>query len=424
MAEGAPAGAPNVSGTDEDSSHFHHQPPPVDGINFGSYNAQDAHDTPEPSEAETSTTGTPDIMQHFPPASPAGESPLFPLTRPGTPDVPMSSQDAIEESTPRAPHARARFPSDAGKLFKTYSAPRSDPKQSAAPAYDGEKDREPAAHRGFWQSVRNGISAMGGDLGWPDKQQDIQDIIGDVGIDLEVIKKTRKAGKGRAHKRVSSLVGSSMSLARPALGSRTESSSTVPTNTNGSTPESGTATPGTLRKLFGVGVDPQELARALRRLKKKISQRDSKQTKYLQAKAELAHRRNLVLLIVYAFMAYGAPSHRLEEYALQLFKALEMDGRVNYTVGCMDICFINPVDPSDPLTRTAYTTIVKAQGLDVGACEAAFRLYKEVLGGEVGIEEAIQTATSLIESPPYYKPFGLIPMYGAVSAIACVCKCL
>jgi hypothetical protein len=30
-------------------------------------------------------------------------------------------------------------------------------------------------------------------------------------------------------------------------------------------------------------------------------------------------------------MAYGAPSHRIEEYTLALFKAIDLEGRVNYT---------------------------------------------------------------------------------------------
>lgn len=174
--------------------------------------------------------------------------------------------------------------------------------------------------------------------------------------------------------------------------------------------------------MFGAGVDAQELASALRTLKKKLTSNDSKQTKYMKAKAELAHRRNLVLLVVYAFMAYGAPSHRLEEYTMQLFKALEMDGRVNYSVGCMDICFINPVDPADPLTRTAYTTMVKAQGLDVGACEIAFRVYKGVVAGDLTVHEATEKLTALIEAPSYYKSLWLVPLYGCASALACTCK--
>ncbi|PSR85688.1 hypothetical protein BD289DRAFT_368231 [Coniella lustricola] len=119
-------------------------------------------------------------------------------------------------------------------------------------------------------------------------------------------------------------------------------------------------------------------------------------------------------------MAYGAPSHRIEEYTLQLFKALEMEGRVNYTVGCTEISFINPIDPADPFTRSAYTTIVKAQGLDIGACEHVFHLYKEVVHGDVAVEEATQRLADLIAAPPFYKPWWIVPFYGFASALACL----
>lgn len=119
-------------------------------------------------------------------------------------------------------------------------------------------------------------------------------------------------------------------------------------------------------------------------------------------------------------MAYGAPTHRIEEYTLQLLKALEMEGRVNYTVGCTEISFINPIDPADPFTRSAYTTIVKASGLDIGACEVVFHLYKNVVHGQVTVEEAMKSLTDLIAAPSYYKPWGIVPFYGAASALACI----
>lgn len=119
-------------------------------------------------------------------------------------------------------------------------------------------------------------------------------------------------------------------------------------------------------------------------------------------------------------MAYGAPTHRIEDYTLQLFKALGMKGRVNYTVGCTEICFINPIDPDDPLTVSAYSTMVKAQGLDIGACEVAYRLYKKVVRGEVTVEEAAKCLDDLLAAPPYYKPWAIVPCYGVGSALTCV----
>lgn len=119
-------------------------------------------------------------------------------------------------------------------------------------------------------------------------------------------------------------------------------------------------------------------------------------------------------------MAYGAPTHRIEEYTLQLLRALDMQGRVNYTVGCTEISFINPIDPDDPFTMSAYSTIVKAQGLDIGACEVAFRLYKDVVHGDVTIEAANKCLEDLLKAPPFYKPWGIVPCYGLGSALTCV----
>ena len=60
--------------------------------------------------------------------------------------------------------------------------------------------------------------------------------------------------------------------------------------------------------------------------------KETKEAKYVQAKSDLASRRSLALLLTYALMLYGAPSHRLEEYILALFKVCGLDGRVNYIV--------------------------------------------------------------------------------------------
>ncbi|KAI4601792.1 hypothetical protein KJ359_010656 [Pestalotiopsis sp. 9143b] len=369
MAEGAMPGAPTISGTD-DASHFYNQPPPVAGLST----SPDASDAVEK---------LPDILSS---EYHNGNTPPHADT---------------ETSTPGH---RARFPDDDAQLQQVFSA-RPIPVQSRGSQGAGENDREPAAHRGAWQSFRNWVDEWREDFGSAQAHQDITNLIGDAGIDPSIIRKI-KAG------RVSSLDSS------PAIP-------TIPTpghpwtKSHSRSSSSGTATPGTPGRKGYVGVDPHEVARRLKKLKDIVGHtNDSKHAKYVQAKAELAHRRNLVLLMVYAFMAYGAPSHRIEEYTLALFKALDMEGRVNYTVGCTDISFINPVDPADPLTRSAYTTLVKAQGLDIGACEVAFRVYKTVVHGEVTIEEAIQSLITLIESPPYYRPWFIVPFYGFASAFA------
>lgn len=330
-------GAPTISGTDEDPSHFYHQPPPVDGINFGSQSdsidhpdSQETSRIPEALRRATRGRRGTRVRSHSQdqavaedtdsPDSPVAGSPVAgsPCLSPASPVSPIpSSPPNGNHPTPPSPAnpdtpRRARFPEEPAKLTRTYSAPQRAPTTHStnnADSYDGEKDREPARHRGVWQSFRNWMSAWKHDLGAPAKEQDLQDLIGDIGIDLQTIRKitggSGKKGKknGGNHNRVASLIAPSIMLARPGLGTRTESSSTMHTiggtTTNGSTaPTSGTVTPGTARKIFGVGVDPQELSKALKKIKSKVHHGDSKQAKYVQAKSELAHRRNLVLLMV------------------------------------------------------------------------------------------------------------------------------
>ncbi|KAI1329885.1 pheromone-regulated membrane protein [Xylariaceae sp. FL0255] len=368
MAEGAIPGAPDLSGTDNPAQFFH-QPPPVSGL-----------DDLTSSAASTSAN---------------------------LPNV---------DGNRKAAGTHARFPEEPEALNKIYSARPRPVTSGSSSGYAGEKDREPSAHNGFWASFRKWIDDWREDFGAPRPHQDIRDLIGDTGIDITAIRKIKSHGS-QSH--LSSLIGPSLMMARPGLGDHKNSSASTPNIGHWS--DSGTSTPSTpIQRLRGA-VDPGEVARALKKVKDKIVHtNDPKQVKYIQSKSELAHRRNLVLLMVYAFMAYGAPSHRIEEYTLALFKALELEGRVNYTVGCSEIAFINPVDPADPMTRSAYTTLVKAQGLDIGACEAAFRIYKDVVHGQVTIEEATQTLIALIESPSYYKPWWIVPFYGLASAIASV----
>ncbi|KAK6075491.1 Uncharacterized UPF0442 protein C7D4.12c 2 [Seiridium cupressi] len=384
MAEGAMPGAPTISGTDS-ASHFYNQPPPVTGLST-------SPDVPDTAEVDQYTS-------------------LNGLHGGPTPSPPQP------ETGRTTPGPRARFPDDESQLQQVFSA-RPIPVASRSSQPVGEKDREPAAHRGVWQSFRNWVDGWREDFGSAQAHQDITNLIGDAGIDPQILRKI-KAG------RVSSLVAPSLMIARPGLGAHKDSSSNIPTPghpwTHSRSSSTDSTTPGTPSKKGYVGVDPHEVTRRLKKLKDKIGHsKDPKQAKYIQAKAELAHRRNLVLLMVYAFMAYGAPSHRIEEYTLALFKALDMEGRVNYTVGCTDISFINPIDPADPMTRSAYTTLVKAQGLDIGACEKSFRIYKNVVHGEVTIEEATQALIELIESPPFYRPWFIVPFYGCASAFAAV----
>lgn len=119
-------------------------------------------------------------------------------------------------------------------------------------------------------------------------------------------------------------------------------------------------------------------------------------------------------------MIYGAPSHRIEEYIKHLLEKLHLEGRCNYVVGCTEMSFVNPYDPEKPFDRSAYTTLVKAQGLDIGACEEAFCKYKDVVREKVAIEDASTALFLMLKEPPYYQKRVLVLFYGLASALACI----
>jgi uncharacterized membrane protein YjjP (DUF1212 family)/uncharacterized membrane protein YjjB (DUF3815 family) len=312
---------------------------------------------------------------------------------------------------------RAHFPEELSQLEDDLENPAAGTPEKPLPRR--EDDDNNRGNPGFWPALREYWHDLKNDFGAPDPSHEHGNFIGDTGIDVQRLRKLQQ------HAKVSSLVGSSLLLSAPAMAHPGGSSPRPPSQGggggSGSNTASGTATPSTPWRRHEFGVDSAEVSNALHRLRQKIGHaRDNKESRYVQSTADLAARRSVVLLLTYAFMLYGAPSHRIEDYVLYLFKVCGLDGRVNYLVGCTEICFINAPQASDPMTRYSYTTLVKAQGLDVGALERSFRIYKDVIHGEVSIGEAEKRLVDLIQSPPYYKPWALVPLYGVASAFVCI----
>lgn len=402
--EGANTNTSEKVGT-EDASYFNHQPPPV---------------------------ATWDQFEDQPTPHGSGVPP--------TPHVEDAPEHEADETAPHLPptppRQRARFPDEPHELaihrtmtparkFSSGSTLRDD-----GTGTPGEKDNESTNRGGIWRHFREFWTDLKSDFGAVETHQEVTNVsipdcntaleastdfdlrvqlIGDTGIDVHTLRKLR------SNKRLSSLVGSSLLLSSAGY---TQHNGSTPSVSGGST---GASTPSTPWRRFQSGVDAKEISKALQKLKNGMTHpHPTKESKYVAAKSDLNARRTLALLLTYAFMLYGAPSHRIEEYILQLFKVCGLDGRVNYIVGCTEICFINPPDPADPMTRQSYTTLVKAQGLDVGALEVAFHIYKDVIHGEIAVEEATKKLVELVDSPAYHKPWWLVPCYGAASAFACV----
>ncbi|KAK8075996.1 hypothetical protein PG994_003268 [Apiospora phragmitis] len=143
------------------------------------------------------------------------------------------------------------------------------------------------------------------------------------------------------------------------------------------------------------------------------------------------NRRKLLLQMIKALMKYGAPSHRIQEYASVLFKMCDLEGFVNYNMGGTQIFASQLIPPCCPNAanifqftntrdRTTYTELVQEQGLDLGASDAAFRIYKLVTTREMTIDDANERLAALLASPSYYKPWVKVPFYGLSSSFICV----
>ncbi|KZF19635.1 DUF1212-domain-containing protein, partial [Xylona heveae TC161] len=127
--------------------------------------------------------------------------------------------------------------------------------------------------------------------------------------------------------------------------------------------------------------------------------------------AEILSRQRYLLKICRALMAYGAPTHRLEEYLKMSARVLEIEGQFLYIPGCMVISF------DDPSTHTTEVKLVRtAQGVDLGKLRDTHDVYKEVVHDVIGVEEATQRLDEIMKRKPKNPKWLLILIYGLASA--------
>ncbi|KAJ2976290.1 hypothetical protein NQ176_g5038 [Zarea fungicola] len=112
-----------------------------------------------------------------------------------------------------------------------------------------------------------------------------------------------------------------------------------------------------------------------------------------------------------AFMSYGAPTHRMEQYMVLTADILEVDAQFLYMPGCMIMSF------DDRSTHTAQVKLVRAvQGMDLSRLTETHNIYKSVIHDRIGADEAAEELDKIMKRKPRYnKPF-LILLYGLSSA--------
>ncbi|KAL4905063.1 hypothetical protein BDW74DRAFT_178073 [Aspergillus multicolor] len=145
--------------------------------------------------------------------------------------------------------------------------------------------------------------------------------------------------------------------------------------------------------------------------KKKKTSKDSKEVKLTIHIAEIIFRQRYIMQLCRAFMRYGAPTHRLEEYMQMTARVLDINAQFMYLPGCMIMSF------DDPVTRTAEVKLIRVpQGLDLGRLEAVHHCYKRVTHDMVDIQTAIAELTELMDRKPRYNKWLVILLYGLGSA--------
>ncbi|KAL5357133.1 hypothetical protein BJX96DRAFT_143942 [Aspergillus floccosus] len=155
-----------------------------------------------------------------------------------------------------------------------------------------------------------------------------------------------------------------------------------------------------------VKADPQRFKE--RKKKQKKSASEVKLTVHI---ADLIMRQRYLMQLCRAFMRYGAPTHRLEEYMQMTARVLDVEAQFMYLPGCMIMSF------DDPVTRTGEVKLIRVpQGLDLGRLQEVHYCYKRVTHDMVDMHTAITELTELMDRPQRYPKWLVILLYGLGSA--------
>ncbi|RHZ74209.1 hypothetical protein CDV55_101451 [Aspergillus turcosus] len=157
-------------------------------------------------------------------------------------------------------------------------------------------------------------------------------------------------------------------------------------------------------------VPPPELKNGGKGNKKK-KRRNDDEVKLRYHIADIIVRQRYIMQLCRAFMRYGAPTHRLEEYMVMTARVLDIEAQFMYLPGCMIMSF------DDPYTRTAEVKLVRVpQGLDLGRLEEVHGCYKRVTHDMTDMQTAIGELTEIMDRKPRYPRWLVILLYGVGSA--------
>ncbi|ETN36823.1 uncharacterized protein HMPREF1541_07810 [Cyphellophora europaea CBS 101466] len=127
--------------------------------------------------------------------------------------------------------------------------------------------------------------------------------------------------------------------------------------------------------------------------------------------ADIIARREYLKKLCRAFMRYGAPTHRIEEYLRVSSRALYIDATFMYMPGAVLMTF--------PDTYTSHVELIRepASGIDFGRLKDAFDVYKCVIHDKYGAEEAAQLLDDISKRDNRYTTLFRVLVFG----IAAIC---
>jgi uncharacterized membrane protein YjjP (DUF1212 family) len=126
--------------------------------------------------------------------------------------------------------------------------------------------------------------------------------------------------------------------------------------------------------------------------------------------ADVLERQRFILTLCKAFMLYGAPTHRLEEYMSMTAQVLEIDGSFIYFPGCMLVSF------GDLNARSSEMKLVRcAQGLDLGKLDEVHDVYKNVVHDRLGTIEGYKILDEIMNRKPKFNAWWCILFYSIAS---------
>ncbi|KAF5098634.1 hypothetical protein D0Z00_001977 [Geotrichum galactomycetum] len=126
--------------------------------------------------------------------------------------------------------------------------------------------------------------------------------------------------------------------------------------------------------------------------------------------AEVLQRQRFILRLCRALMMFGAPTHRLEEYMMMTSRALEIDGQFLYIPGCMMVSF------DDSSTHTSEMQLVRCvQGVNLYKLNETHTIYKDVIHGNLRIDQALEQLEEQFTSKNLYPPWLCVLFFGFAS---------